>query len=213
MHRRHPLLSVEIGTSIDESASTCSTLHFGIFQDWILRALWLFVDFDLPDTGRQAESQILKDTQSRVRRMLSDRCPVYENKLGENKVTRIASVFNNLMGTLKRGTSCLSSWMCATEISFKSAWTHRLCSALLLHMDVLKRSALLRHPQRSRSTCWSLKNKACPLCCACFFAEKRSSSDRALFMEVVREQNVAHHVLSHSMRRLRRHLCISCRFD
>ena len=67
VRRRHSLLSVEIGTPIDEfSVDVLPSLHLGIFQDWILRALWLFVDFDLPDTGRKAKSQILKGTLSRI---------------------------------------------------------------------------------------------------------------------------------------------------
>ena len=44
VRRRRPLLSAEIGTSIDQfSVDVLHTLHLGIFQDCILRALWLFV--------------------------------------------------------------------------------------------------------------------------------------------------------------------------
>ena len=78
--------SVEIGTSIDEfSADVLRALHLGIFQASILPALWLFVDFDLLDTGRKAKSQILKETLSRTRRMLSDLYSIYDKKLGDNE--------------------------------------------------------------------------------------------------------------------------------
>ena len=71
-HRRHPLLSAEIGTSIDQfSVDVLHALHSGMFQGWILGALWLFVDFDFLDTGRKAKSQILTESLSRIRRLLS----------------------------------------------------------------------------------------------------------------------------------------------
>ena len=73
--------------------------HLGIFQDWILRALWLFVDFDILGARRKAKAQILTETLSRIRRMLSAWYPIYEKKLADNKVTRVGSVFNNLTGT------------------------------------------------------------------------------------------------------------------
>ena len=98
--RGHPLLSAEMGASIDEfSVDVLHALHLGIFQDWILRALWLSVDFDLLDAGRKAKSQILTETLSRIRRMLSAWYPIYEKKLGGNKDTRVGSVFNNLIGS------------------------------------------------------------------------------------------------------------------
>ena len=78
MSRRHPLLSVENGSSIDEfSVDVLHTLH------WIGScALWLFMDFDLLDTRRRAKSQTLKETVSRIRRMLS-----------------VGNPFNNLIGS------------------------------------------------------------------------------------------------------------------
>ena len=77
VRRRHPLLSAEIGTNIDEfNVDVLHTLHLGMFQDWILRALWLFVDFDFLDTRRKSKSQILTETLSRIRRMLSAWYPI-----------------------------------------------------------------------------------------------------------------------------------------
>ena len=95
VHRRHPLLSVEIGTSVD----VLHTLLWGIFQGWILRALWLFVDFALPDTGRKAKSPIPKETVPRPTNAERFWCPIFEKKLGDHKVTRVGSVFNNLSGS------------------------------------------------------------------------------------------------------------------
>lgn len=112
VHRRHPLLSFEIGTSIDVfSVHVLHTLHLGVFQDWILRTLWLFYVFDFLDTGRKAKSQLLKETFSRIRRMLGDWYPNYEKKLGVNKVARVGSVFNNLIGSDCERVTAQSSWI------------------------------------------------------------------------------------------------------
>ena len=100
VHRHHPLPSAEIGTSIGQfSGDELHTLHLDVFRVLTLRAPWLFVDFGLLDAGRKAKSQILTETLSRIRRMLSAWYHVYENKLGDDKVTRVGTVFNNLTGS------------------------------------------------------------------------------------------------------------------
>ena len=100
VHRHHPLPSAEIGTSIGQfSGDEVHTLHLDVFRVLTLRATWLFVDFGLLDAGRKAKSQILTETLSRIRRMLSAWYHVYENKLGDDKVTRVGTVFNNLTGS------------------------------------------------------------------------------------------------------------------
>ena len=99
--------------ALTSSASTCSTLHLGMFQDWILRALWLYVDFDLLDTGRKTKSHIRKESLSRFRRMTSDRRrSLAIKRLRASDVcatTRSAARVKRYCGSkqLKPGTSCL----------------------------------------------------------------------------------------------------------
>ena len=164
VHRRHPLLSAEIGTCIDQfSVDVLHTLRLGTFQDWILRALWLFVDFDLLDTWRKAKSQILTETLSRIRRMLSAWYPIYEKKLRDNKATHVGSVFNNLTGSDGERVLRLKASRARGRIGFARCWRR----AAVVHGCAEARATeivegwaphargLLRHPQLPSIACWN----------------------------------------------------------
>ena len=83
--------------ALTSSASTCSTHSTWAFSR--IGSCAPFGDFDLLDTGSKAKSQIVKETLSCIRRMLSHWYPIFKKKLGDNKVTRVGSVFNNLIGS------------------------------------------------------------------------------------------------------------------
>ena len=107
VHRRHPILNVALGTGVGTfSLDIVHTLHLGVFQYWVLRAVWQCVQSDVWATEVTRLVDRKRHSLKAMRSDLRDWYQAYEARkasMGET-VTGVNHLKESMIGTETRPT-------------------------------------------------------------------------------------------------------------
>ena len=128
VHHRHPLLSDELGTSLDNFAiDIMHTLHLGVWLAWNHRALWALLRANVYNTRTTRQADDMLVSLGSLMQRLHDWYPIYAKTLSPDRVKGLTKI--------QRITPSMCNSESDVKLNIKAAESRHLLPFLLKELN------------------------------------------------------------------------------